>query len=457
MIAIAAPGIKPIRYNITPAETQCINGLLDDYVNRKNQAALMTATGVGTRNKPQNLQLFTTQNLQSCDAPYLLDHIKNNFTSPGCDKNAERKQWMISGMEARVKSMLNPKKRVRLAKSETIEAKVAREEKERCKKLRVEKEASEGEKEKNLRNERLRIKNEVVQLLLNIGEYLLGQIAEDNKTIEYVHHIYLELEGKRVSMMNHINLDNNIATVYNDVLRSLKELYALSYDRKWNWGIDLRKIRDEIMNRPEAIILVPEANNRSWSDIANDTSLNYDDRGHALSMVAKINLDTSRIKRSKIHKAANVAINALNNYDEARTLHVKLFKKEEITYSNGSGKRIFSETNNNLDVEDTNCIRIVEEEKENLKRLLSEVKVTVERIKDHDPTCVAIGPTFFGAFTCETKQLMDPLLEPKTESANSKLFASFLNEIFISMFGIKAVKIIIPRKKQNNKSNDALN
>ena len=459
MIAIAAPAVKPVRYNITTIETQRINALLADYIDQKNQLALITAPGVRTRNTPQ-VNVLTTQNLQLCDA--LVDHVKNNFTSPGCDKIAERKQWMISGMEARVKSMLSimqssdddnnsSKKRVRLGKAETPEAKAAREEKETCQKLRVELEAEEGEKERALKRERLQLKNEVEELMGAIDHELLGSIGEDENTVEHIYNFYMKLEEKRVSMMRHINVDNDIGRIYNGVLATLKTLYTLSYARKWVWGIALRAIQDEIMNRQEAIVLVPSLNDRSWDDIANDTNLNYDERGHALSMVAKNSLDRCRNKRLKISTAASKAVEALADYDEAKTLHVKLFQKEEILYTSGSGKRIFSATVN-VDVADTDSIRLLDEEKANLNRLLLDMKTSVENIKAFDPSCVANCPTFFGALTCETKEVMDPMLEPKTESASSKLFVSVLNEIFTTMFGMKKVKIIIPRKKQSNYS-----
>ena len=462
MIAMESAGGKgngkPASYKITAAETQCIAGLFDKYVAHKNEVAILTASaGVRTRTAPiENLSApLTLQDLLLSDE--LVTYIKNNFKSDS-DKNDKRKEWLLSGMSERVKSMLHimqspaddkNKKRVRLAKVEKPEAKSAREEKERCHKLRVENEAIEGEKERALKHDRLELKKEVENLLETIDRELLGPIGEEDETIEHIHNFYMTLEKNRVSMMNHIN-DNDIGRVYNYVLTTLKTLYTLSYDRKWNWGVALRTIQDDIMNRPEAIVLVPPDDiDRSWDDIANDTSLNYDDRGHALSMIAKNCLHRCRKKRSKICTAASIAIKALDDYDVSRALHVKLFEKEDIIYTSGSGKRKFSATTN-VDVADTNSIRILEDEKENLKRLLSDIKVSVDKIKALDPSCVANSTTFFGALTCETKQLMDPMLEPKTESASSKLFVSVLNGIFTSMFGMKTVNIIIPRKKQSN-------
>ena len=451
---------KRVNYRINDLETASINNNIEQFVYHKNQLTALNGPRV-TRNSEILDSDFTINDIIFDDS--LVEFVKRKFQSDACDKDESRKLWMFSNLKPRIKSMLqnlqstddNKKKRARLPKAESSEEKKIREEKERCIKLRDEKLEEQLETEKDIQRQRMRLKNEASNLITLVNSKLMGSIGEDNVTLQEIHDLYLSLERNRTSMINHINRDDTIGTIYNDVLCSLKELYTLSYDRKWNWGIDLRKTQDEILNRPEAIVLVPNNDNRDYTEIANDSTLKYEDRSYALSKIAKKNLDICRINEKKIAIVANKAINALEKYDEARDLHVKLYQKEEILYTSNSEKRIFSETTN-VDVTDVdNRDELLAEEKENVSELVALLKVSIEKMKALDPSSNATRPTFFGALTCQTKTIMDPMLEPETESDTSKFFANRLNEIFTTMFSMKTVKIILPRKKQSNESNDA--
>ena len=278
---------------INYSETKCINDIMDNYIHQQNQLAAPRVT----RNTQQSqVNALTIKNLPKELHNPSIAYIRNNFQSDACNADVKRKEWLMSGMEIRVKSMLHnlqnsdddaggAKKKIRLSKTESPEAITLREEKERCCKLRDDMMKVEREKENNLMLERLTLKYDIEELLLNIREDLLNPIDEDDGTIQKFNDFYLSLEEKRISMMIHIN------------------------------------------------------------------------------------------------------------HDTARHLHIKLFKDEEIIYTVGSSKRVFSEIIN-TDVADVDVNRLLAEEKEKLNKLLSLAQISIEKIKVLDPTCIATRPTF---------------------------------------------------------------
>ena len=341
-------------------------------------------------------------------------------------------------------------KKVRLDKPETPQEKLERLEKEKCKLMREKHEASEREKEEALLVQRRDLIIEVKEMQNEINGKLITTISE--RDVDLIKNFYQSLENLRVRMINHNNHDRDIATLYNEVLLSLKTLYRLGYSRKWEWAVELRKLQDDIINREAAIIMVPESKSRSNMEIAYDTTINYSDRREAFSKISTACLDIFRRKKDRINVVANGALEYLSRYDESRKNQVQIFEEESTKFSNNNGKRMYEaiDNGNREDVNTEDMKRKLQAEHENLKKLISLVEISVNKIQELDPLCISTKPTFFGAFSCDTTKNLDVILEPITENQNKITLTKYLNQIFLSMFGMKSVKLIMPRKKQSN-------
>ena len=451
--------MKAKSFRINAEEASSLNDAIDCFIKITNDANILN----GPRSSRQVIMVpinqLTMDNI-TCSKE-LVKYVCNNIRSKACEGNADRLHWMRSGMETRLKSMISiiqsvnddgdkVVKKVRLDKPETPQEKLERLEKEKCKLMREKHEASEREKEEALLVQRRDLIIEVKEMQNEINGKLITTISE--RDVDLIKNFYQSLENLRVRMINHNNHDRDIATLYNEVLLSLKTLYRLGYSRKWEWAVELRKLQDDIIHREAAIIMVPESKSRSNMEIAYDTTINYSDRREAFSKISTASLDSFRRRKDRINVVANGALEYLSRYDESRKNQVQIFEEESTKFSNNNGKRMYEaiDNGNREDVNTEDMKRKLQAEHENLKKLISLVEISVNKIQELDPLCISTKPTFFGAFSCDTTKNLDVILEPITENQNKITLTKYLNQIFLSMFGMKSVKLIMPRKKQSN-------
>ena len=448
---------KARRYNVKDAETSYIATLVLDY-----QRSLIPITNTGNTRSTRSNTIAETSSTILFQSVVINDgiikYVTDKFIEHYDDK--ERAIKLASTMSTRISNILtnpertgnNPERtgapfRARPKKAETMEAITARVEKERAlERANANDRAMELERERII-EERICLINSTTLTIDSASGLLNEDVILDRYDNDF-NTYYDELESKRLLLMNHLNYDNNVVRLYNQVLDLTSKIYTLAVNEHWAWVDPYRERRRLIIERAQEIVFVPQDGVKLTAKEKLDSdSSTFDEKLQAIRILKKNENGYISTQKDNVFKHGLAVLKHVNLYMDHKKLEYDLHNKQTVISNKSQGlKRKITQAlivpdgiDDHNGVLDEGTLTSIREEHDKIKDAIEIIRIATNKIKVLDPSTNRKKPIFLACYSDPDMIESSPqpiLIENNEEKkADTMTFKDYMHKIFHSFFG----------------------